>query len=169
MLANPTLILSENKEAISGGSSTTATNLSNATLVDLMPMNFITVGNKVITNYSVTQSESGGAPTCEAEFGTEGITFGAKVHKIDDNGYVTFSLSPELASVTDTVNIPNCGIIKTLSVRRLDTGGVRVKDGQTLILSGVLSKSDTKKETKIPIFGSIPIIGNLFKQKFDFR
>ena len=166
VLANPTLILSENKEAISGGSSTTATNLSNATIGrPYANESFITVGNKVITNYSVTQSESGGAPTCEAEFGTEGITFGAKVHKIDDNGFVTFSLSPELASVTDTVNIPNCGLIKTLSVRRLDTGGVRVKDGQTLILSGVLSKSDTKKETKIPILGSIPIIGNLFSSK----
>ena len=166
VLANPTLILSENKESISGGSSTTATNLSNATIGrPFANESFITVGNKVITNYSVTQSESGGAPTCEAEFGTEGITFGAKVHKIDDNGYVTFSLSPELASVTDTVSIPNCGIIKTLSVRRLDTGGVRVKDGQTLILSGVLSKSDSKKETKIPILGYIPIIGNLFTSK----
>ena len=47
----------------------------------------------------------------------------------------------------------------------MDTGGVRVKDGQTLILSGVLSKSDTKKETKIPILGSIPIVGNLFSSK----
>ncbi len=166
VVANPTLILSENKESISGGSSSTASDLSAATIGrPFANESFITVGNKVITNYSVTQSESGGPPTCEAIFGTEGITFGAKVHKIDDNGYVTFSLSPELASVTDTTLIPNCGIIKTLSIRRLDTGGVRVKDGQTLILSGVLSNTDTNRETKFPILGYIPIIGNLFSSK----
>ncbi len=166
VIANPTLILSENKESISGGSTSTASDLSTATIGrPFANESFITVGNKVITNYSVTQGESGGPPTCEAEFGTEGITFGAKVHKIDDNGYVTFSLSPELASVTDTISIPNCGIIKTLSIRRLDTGGVRVKDGQTLILSGVLSNTDTKRETKFPVLGYLPIIGNLFSSR----
>ena len=166
VVANPTLILSENKESISGGSSSTASDLSTATIGrPFANESFITVGNKVITNYTVTPSESGGSPSCEAVFGTEGITFGAKVHKIDDNGYVTFSLSPELASVTDTILIPNCGIIKTLSIRRLDTGGVRVKDGQTLILSGVLSNTDTKRVSRFPILGYIPIIGNLFSSK----
>ncbi|RPG56010.1 MAG: hypothetical protein CBD95_005155 [Flavobacteriales bacterium TMED235] len=166
VIANPTLILSENKESISGGSTSTSSNLSTATIGrPFANESFITVGNKVITNYTVTQSESGGSPSCEAVFGTEGITFGAKVYKIDDNGYVTFSLSPELASVTDTILIPNCGIIKTLSVRRLDTGGVRVRDGQTLILSGVLSNTDTKRETKFPVLGYLPVIGNLFSSK----
>ena len=160
------MILSENKESISGGSTSTSSNLSTATIGrPFANESFITVGNKVITNYTVTQSESGGSPSCEAVFGTEGITFGAKVYKIDDNGYVTFSLSPELASVTDTILIPNCGIIKTLSVRRLDTGGVRVRDGQTLILSGVLSNTDTKRETKFPVLGYLPVIGNLFSSK----
>ena len=67
--------------------------------------------------------------------------------------------------LVDTISIPNCGIIKTLSIRRLDTGGVRVKDGQTLILSGVLSNTDTKRETKFPILGYLPVIGNLFSNK----
>ena len=166
VIANPTLILSENKESISGGSSSTASDLTTSSIGrPFANESFITVGNKVITNYTVTQNENGGTPSCEAVFGTEGITFGAKVHKIDDNGYVTFSLSPELASVTDTISIPNCGIIKTLSIRRLDTGGVRVKDGQTLILSGVLSNTDTKRETKFPILGYLPVIGNLFTNK----
>ena len=164
VVANPTLILSENQDSITGGSNSTVSNLSSSSIGrPYANESFITVGNKVITNYSVSTSDSGGAPTCEAEFGTAGVTFGAKVHKIDDNGYVTFSLSPELASVTDTLLIPNCGPINILSVRRLDTGGVRVRDGQTLILSGVLSNTDTKTKTKFPILGDIPIIGNLFR------
>ena len=164
VVANPTLILSENQDSITGGSSSTVSNLSSSSIGrPYANESFITVGNKVITNYSVSTSDRGGAPTCEAEFGTAGVTFGAKVHKIDDNGYVTFSLSPELASVTDTLLIPNCGPINILSVRRLDTGGVRVRDGQTLILSGVLSNTDTKTKTKFPILGDIQIIGNLFR------
>ena len=164
VVANPTLILSENQDSITGGSNSTVSNLSSSSIGrPYANESFITVGNKVITNYAVSTSDSGGAPTCEAEFGTAGVTFGAKVHKIDDNGYVTFSLSPELSSVTDTLLIPNCGPINILSVRRLDTGGVRVRDGQTLILSGVLSNTDTKTKTKFPILGDIPIIGNLFR------
>ena len=42
---------------------------------------------------------------------------------------------------------------------------VRVRDGQTLILSGVLSNTDAKTKTKFPILGNIPIIGNLFTSK----
>ena len=37
--------------------------------------------------------------------------------------------------------------------------------GEELANQGLLSAKDTKKETKIPILGSIPIIGNLFSSK----
>jgi len=48
-------------------------------------------------------------------------------------------------------------------VRRLDTGTVRVRDGQTLILTGVISESDSQAVTKWPILGDIPFIGQFFR------
>ena len=91
--------------------------------------------------------------TCTTSEGTAGITFGAKVDKVDDNGYVTFALSPAISSVTRSVEISGCGIQNTLSVRKLDTGSIRVQNGETLILTGVLQDSDTVTTSKSSYFG----------------
>ena len=48
---------------------------------------FIKVGETVVTGFTQTANE--GVVTCTATEGTAGITFGAKVDKIDDNGYIT--------------------------------------------------------------------------------
>ena len=110
-----------------------------------------------------TQSNSDGVVTCTASEGTAGITFGAKVDKIDDNGYVTFALSPAISAVTKTVEITGCGIQNTLSIRKLDTGSIRVKNNDTLILTGVLQDADNVTSSKVPILGDIPILGSLFR------
>ena len=65
--------------------------------------------------------------------------------------------------MTRTVEIAGCGIQNTLSVRRLDTGVIRVKNGHTLILTGVLQDSDNVTTSKVPILGDIPLIGSLFR------
>ena len=165
VLANPTLILSENSEAIKGGAEVTGDEgLGQATIGrPYANESFVTLGTKVITDYKTTTSEEGGSTSCEASFSTAGLTFGARVFKIDDNGYVTFSLSPELTSISEIINIPGCGAINILSVRRLDTGTLRVKDSQTLILTGVISNRDSNVVTKTPILGDIPILGRIFR------
>ena len=119
------------------------------------------MGETVVTGFDQTNNE--GVVTCTATEGTAGITFGAKVDKIDDNGYVTFALSPAISSVTKTVEISGCGIQNTLSVRKLDTGSIRVKNEDTLILTGVLQDSDAVTTSKVPILGDIPILGSLFR------
>jgi len=165
LLANPTLILSESAEKITGGAEVIGQVGSTTASIGRPYANesFVTLGTNLITNYEVTTNEEGGYYTCNAEFSTAGLTFGARVHKIDDNGYVTFSLSPKLTSVSEIVDIPNCGAINILSVRRLDTGKLRVRDSQTLILTGVISDLDSEVITKTPILGDIPILGRLFR------
>ena len=115
----------------------------------------------MVTGFS--QSNNDGVVTCTASEGTAGITFGAKVDKIDDNGYVTFALSPAISAVTKTVEITGCGIQNTLSIRKLDTGSIRVKNNDTLILTGVLQDADNVTSSKVPILGDIPILGSLFR------
>src|SRR5437773_7925452 len=38
-------------------------------------------------------------------------------------------------------------------------------DGQTVIIGGLMQKSKQQADSKIPILGDIPILGNLFKHK----
>jgi len=163
ILASPTLILGENSNALSSGAAQVDDSLTEATIGrPYKNEGFIKVGETVVTGFTQTAGE-GGIVTCTANEGTAGITFGAKLEKVDDNGYVTFALSPAISSITSTVEIAGCGIQNTLSVRKLDTGSIRVQNGETLILTGVLQDSDTVTTSKVPILGDIPILGSIFR------
>jgi len=168
VLASPTMILSESKNQITGGQEVSSQGDAFSSASIGRPYgneSFLTVGTKVITNYKVTAGENGAPPSCEAEFGTAGLTFGAKVHKVDKNDFVSFSLSPELSSISKTMEIGTCGSVNILSVRRVDTGSIRVKSGNTLVLTGVLSDTFTESNAKVPILGDIPLISPLFRKK----
>ena len=84
--------------------------------------------------------------------------------RIDDNGYVTFTLSPAVSSKSEQRDIPNCATIDLLNTRRLDSGSIRVKDGHTLILTGVLDSNENETINKFPILGDIPLIGSMFRK-----
>jgi len=133
----------------------------------------VRVGTNVITQYSVnTASNTSSASnviTCTPSLATAGLVLGARVDKIDDNGFVTFGLSPSISAVTDRQEVKGCGFINILSVRRLDTGAVRVRDGQTLILTGVISDFDRAEVSKWPVLGDIPLIGQFFRSSGNKR
>jgi type IV pilus assembly protein PilQ len=184
ILASPTLILQENPSLLREGSGSGATASSgtndnqglDAYTID-SPVgrrraneSVVRVGTNVVTNVDVEQIEGGGT-SCELELSTAGLVLGARIEKIDDNGFVTFSLSPSISGVTDTIpGPPACtSAINVLSVRRLDTGAVRVRDGQTLILTGVISDIDVAEVSKWPIFGDLPLVGQFFRASNNRR
>ena len=184
LLASPTLILSENPETIAGGAEVAAATsggdpggASSALSVASIGRpraneSFVTVGTNEVTAYTSNQatgSNTGGVITCTPSFGVAGLTLGARVSKIDDNGFVTFTLSPAISAATSREEVRGCGFIQILSVRRLDTGTVRVRDGQTLILTGVISDQDIATVTKWPILGDIPLIGQFFRNSGNTR
>jgi len=163
IMASPTLILGENSDAMVSGLASASGGLDSAAIGrPFANEGFVKVGETVTTSFDVTTED--GVTTCTATPGTAGITFGAKVDKIDDNGYVTFSLSPAISAVTKTETVGSCGTASTLSVRKLDTGSIRVKNGNTLILTGVLKDEDNVTTSKTPLLGDIPIIGRLFRK-----
>jgi type IV pilus assembly protein PilQ len=53
--------------------------------------------------------------------------------------------------------------VTLLSQRVLQSGQVRVRDEQTLLLSGIIQESERSSVTKVPILGDIPILGALFR------
>ena len=172
-LSSPTLILSENPDKLLGSEVgvVDSTSVFGKSSIGRPYANegFITVGQQVTTNFEVTPGQNGAPNSCQPEEGTSGLTFGARVSKIDDNGFVTFSLSPSISAVTGTELIQGCGTRSILSVRRLDTGSVRVRDGHTLILTGVISDADAQVVRKWPILGDIPLIGQFFRQSSRSR
>jgi len=162
ILASPTLIL---QEGTSPNGGTDAARISSDGKVGREKSNeaFVRVGTQLVTSYSVKQDINGNN-FCEPVFGNAGLTFGARVEKIDDNGFVTFSLSPEISAAVGSQSVGNCGPINVINDRLLDTGKVRVRDGQTLILTGVISSTDQQVVSKWPILGDMPLIGQFFRR-----
>jgi len=193
ILASPTLILSENAEEPRKGEDTQAINITNLSsggsgsggggnsggsgggtdnaTIGRTKANesYVTVGEQVITNYTVTTGTLGNVNTCQPSFGIAGLTFGARVSKIDDNGFVTFSMSPAITAALRQQEVRGCGPIDILAVRRLDTGSARVRDGQTLVMTGVISDADREEVRKWPILGDLPIIGQFFRNSANDR
>ena len=186
VLASPTLILSEVAEDSdssttqgSGGSgSFSGTSfINNTNTSNFIPTigrakgneSAVVVGEQVITSYNVQAGQNGAPNTCQPVLGVAGLTFGAKVSKIDDNGFVTFKLSPSISAAIDRQEVRGCGFIDILALRSIDTGASLVRDGQTLILTGVITDRDTQIVAKWPVLGDIPIIGQFFRQSNNNR
>ena len=161
ILANPTLILQEGDEK-SVGSDSGKISADGKIGREKSNEALVSVGSRLITGYSVKQDGNGNS-FCEPTFSNAGLTFGARVEKIDDNGFVSFSLSPEISASVRSQPTGNCGSIDVINSRTLDTGRVRVRDGQTLILTGVISDTDIQAVTKWPILGDLPLIGQFFR------
>lgn len=167
VLASPTLIIQEGDE---GSRGTDASSISSDGKVGRERSNeaLVSVGTQLVTSYEVKQDVNGNN-FCQPVFANAGLTFGARVDKIDDNGFVTFSLSPEISAETDIQTVESCGLISIINSRTLDTGKVRVRDGQTLVLTGVIQDSDLQAVTKWPILGDIPFIGQFFRSSGGSR
>jgi type IV pilus assembly protein PilQ len=91
-----------------------------------------------------------------------GLILDVLVNRIDDNGFVSVAVSPTVSSVGSTLTTPD-GDVSFLQSRTMNSGDIRLRDGQTLILSGIIQESDRASVTKVPILGDIPLLGALFR------
>jgi type IV pilus secretin PilQ/predicted competence protein len=79
---------------------------------------------------------------------------------INADGYITTSISPEVSTVIGFQGENND--LPVISTRQASTT-VRLKDGSSVIIGGLLSEDRTTSVTKVPILGQIPGLGLLFQ------
>jgi type IV pilus assembly protein PilQ len=97
-----------------------------------------------------------------------GVILNIQIERIDDNNFITLALSPEVSSLGQQITDPsrnNLLIQQLVNRRRLETGTIRLRDGQTLILTGIIQEQDRTTITKVPILGDIPLLNLLFRNK----
>ena len=89
---------------------------------------------------------------------------------ISPDGYVTMNLKPEYATIQPNGEIHTMGngggdiIAATLLQRRnLDLSNIRIKDGETLVLGGLIQERESKNISKLPFLGDLPLIGSIFR------
>ncbi|MFA5670401.1 MAG: hypothetical protein WC967_14265 [Balneolaceae bacterium] len=80
---------------------------------------------------------------------------------VSASGEVTAEIHPEFNTPVGGLN-PD--IPPTINSRILDST-VRLRDGETIILGGLIQESESESINKVPILGSIPLLGRLFRNK----
>ena len=88
------------------------------------------------------------------------VDIGVKVNItpiINSDGYITTTLHAERSTIT--------GLVQTFPIldQREANSTLRVKDGDTIVLGGMLDDETTKSLSKIPLLGDIPIFGAFFR------
>ncbi len=115
----------------------------------------IIIGDRVpIIQKTITET----ATTESTEFVDVGTTLRV-TPQVSPDGWITMQVHPEVSSVT-----ANLAAGPNITTREADAT-VRVKDGQTIIIGGLISKQDDRIEGGVPGLMSIPILGKLFSKK----
>ncbi len=79
---------------------------------------------------------------------------------INADGYITTQITPEVSSVIGYKGVNND--LPVVATRQATTT-VRLKDGGSVIIGGLLSEEKTTNVSKVPILGDIPLLGYLFQ------
>ncbi|GAB3096099.1 type II secretion system secretin GspD [Aestuariicella hydrocarbonica] len=88
-----------------------------------------------------------------------GITLKVKP-RVNNNNSVTLEIEQSVESIRDSTDVNASDIIT--SKREIKTR-VLVDNEQTLVLGGLIRDEVQETENKVPILGSIPVLGRLFK------
>jgi type IV pilus assembly protein PilQ len=126
---------------------------------------------KVLVSVETTidTNSNGNERTTTPVFGDAGLTLTVDVNQIDDNGYISLNVAPTIAQPGPQIPFNSGGAtinqLTPLITRELLSGLIRLRDGQSLILSGIIQERQQSSETKVPILGDIPILGALFRSR----
>ncbi|MBI4425870.1 MAG: hypothetical protein HY554_19225, partial [Elusimicrobia bacterium] len=79
--------------------------------------------------------------------------------QVNKDGYITLLVEP---SVTDAIPSTIAPTTVKDTVKRKASSLLRLKNGQTVVMGGLLSSREDKTTSKVPFLGYIPLIGWLF-------
>ena len=124
---------------------------------------------KVLESVETSVDPLSGERTTVPVLADAGLTLAVNIDQVDDNGFISLSVSPTIGSPGSPIQFDSGGgTVNTLTPlirRELTSGLIRLRDGQSLILSGIIQERQQSSETKVPILGDIPILGALFRSR----
>ena len=82
--------------------------------------------------------------------------------RINESNFVSLEIYQESSAVKD-VSILTVSTVGPTTTKRSARTSVLVKTGETVVLGGMMQETVTNQESKVPLLGDIPILGNLFK------
>ncbi len=117
----------------------------------------IFVGDEVPITREIRQED--GSVTIELdEYKQAGVDLKV-TPRISSDGFISIHVMPEVSTFTGMV-----GRFPEVRTRRAETT-VRVKDGQPIMIGGLLQEEELEELRRIPLLADLPILGKLFEWK----
>ena len=95
------------------------------------------------------------------EYKDIGIIFDVTPH-VNDAGYVTMDIEPKITAILSFVTVEST-TLPLLSNESARTT-VMVKDGDTVVIGGLVKTQEDDVKKKVPFLGSVPVLGYAFRK-----
>ncbi len=87
---------------------------------------------------------------------------------ISQDGYVSLNMVPEFSTIKSQMKTKDeygADVISAtlLQRRNLKLNNLRIKDGETLVIAGLIKESEKQNVTKVPVLGDLPLVGVFFR------
>jgi type II secretory pathway component GspD/PulD (secretin) len=76
-------------------------------------------------------------------------------------------IEPSITDLTNRTTQVSEDLEVQILTKREATTTVTVRDGQTIVIGGLISDQYELRENKVPILGDIPLLGLLFRSEFE--
>ena len=136
----------------------------------------VKLAENVISSVETEVDPDSGVRTTTPVIEEVGLLLTIDIERIDDNGFVSLAVAPTVSAPGNTATFnsgdqgrDSSNVINLIIKRELSSGLVRLRDRQTLILSGIIQESERLTVDKVPFFGDIPLIGALFRSSQSER
>lgn len=93
---------------------------------------------------------------------TEGVVLSV-TPQVSADGVITLSVNPSVTERTGQATSRFGDTVPIVSVRETDTI-VRVHEGETAVIGGLMQDKLTVDKSKVPLLGDVPIVGGLFRR-----
>lgn len=86
------------------------------------------------------------------------------IPRIAPDGTVTLALHPEVSLISSFNDVPGGGKLPQVARRFVDTT-VRMQDGQTLVIGGLIRQDEIDTMRRVPFLSDLPFLGQFFKHR----
>ena len=121
----------------------------------------IFIGDEIKYVISIQNTPTG--QNIETETAQVGIAL-RSIGLVGPDNEITLNLHPEVSIPNGEFKLPN-GIVLPRIARRFTDSTIRIKDGDTVVVGGLIRDQDILTMSKVPFLGDLPILGQLFQHK----
>lgn len=114
--------------------------------------------------------ETGGIEVVGYEEKEVGIILEVTPHVNGDSGIITLEVIPEVSTFAEVDNRTFIGdptAERPITFERRTETTVMVRDGHTLVISGLIDNQTARSSKKVPLLGSIPVLGRVFSSDHE--